>query len=153
MTRRPKWVARTEEAIDEQTAPAPGERKYVTGADAHTSDREVLRREQRDEIAESWYGLGFLTDAQLKGALIGALVGGVIGAIVSLPLGIVAFGDLSIWWRLLIVALCGALAGSTALALYFGGREPELEGETQDVDDSPSIGTSMRDPHTDDRGR
>lgn len=64
MTRRPQrpqWVARTEEAIDEHTAPAPGERKYATGDEAHTVDREVLRHEQQEEIAHSWYGLGFLS--------------------------------------------------------------------------------------------
>ena len=56
-------------------------------------------------------------------------------------------------WRLGIAALCGALAGSTALALYMGGREPELEGEMQDADRRPSIGTTLRDPSTDERGR
>jgi hypothetical protein len=54
---------------------------------------------------------------------------------------------------MLIAAMCGALAGSTALAVYLGGREPELEGEVQDVDDRPSIGTTPRDPRTDRRGR
>jgi hypothetical protein len=34
-----------------------------------------------------------------------------------------------------------------------GGREPELEGETLDADGRPSIGTTLRDPHTDPRGR
>jgi hypothetical protein len=37
--------------------------------------------------------------------------------------------------------------------MYLGGREPELEGETLDADDRPSIGTTLRDPHTDARGR
>jgi hypothetical protein len=37
-------------------------------------------------------------------------------------------------------------------ALYIGGGEPELEGETPDLD-GPSVGTTLREPHTDDGGR
>jgi hypothetical protein len=153
MTRRPNWLARTEETIDERTAPTEGERKYVTGDEARTDDPDVLRHEQREEIAESWFGLGFLTDAQVKGGVAGAVAGGVLGAVLFLPLGLIPWDGLALGWRLGLAALCGALAGSTALAVYLGGREPELEGETRDVDDRPSIGTTPRDPHTDARGR
>lgn len=151
--RRPDWVGKTEETIDEHTAPAPGERKYARGDEAHTRNRRVLRHEQQDEMAQSWYGLGFLTDAQFKGALIGALVGGVLGAVIILPFGAFGWDGTSLAWRLGIAALSGALAGATGVALYLGGREPELEGETQDVDEGPSVGTTMRDPNTDERGR
>jgi hypothetical protein len=34
-----------------------------------------------------------------------------------------------------------------------GGRQPELEGETVDADGRPSVGTTLRDPGTDARGR
>jgi hypothetical protein len=151
--RRPTWVERTEEAIDDRTAPAPGDRKYATGPSAATADRGVLRHEQQDEVAQSWLGLGALTDAQFKGGLAGALVGGAVGALLFLPLGFVEWGGLALGWRMLIAAVCGALAGSTALAVYLGGREPELEGEVRDVGDRPSIGTTPRDPSTDRRGR
>jgi hypothetical protein len=152
---RPKWVERTEEVIDDHTAPSPGERKYATGAEAHAADQAALRHEQQEEVAESWAGPGFgpMTDAQLKGLMVGALVGGALGALLFLPLGLIGWGDVALPWRLGLAALCGALAGGTAGALYMGGREPELEGETRDVDDRPSIGTAPRDPHTDDRGR
>jgi hypothetical protein len=153
MTHRPDFLDQSEEAIDRRTAPPRGERKYARGERAHTSDRRVLRREQQDEIAESWFGLGLLTDAQFKGAVAGILVGAVIGAILFLPLGLIPWAGLALGWRLGVAALCGALAGSTALAVYLGGREPELEGEMQDLDDRPSIGTTLRDPHTDARGR
>ena len=151
--RRPTWVERTEGAIDDRTAPAPGDRKYATGPSAATADRDVLRQEQQDEVAQSWLGLGALTDAQFKGGLAGTLVGGVIGALLFLPLGLIEWAGLGPGWRMLIAAVCGALAGGTALAVYLGGREPELEGETRDVDDRPSIGTTPRDPRTDRRGR
>jgi hypothetical protein len=153
MTRRPNWLARTEQTIDEHTAPTHGERKYAAGDEAHSDDPDVLRHEQREEIAESWFGLGFLTDAQVKGGVAGAVVGGVLGAVLFLPLGLIPWDGLALGWRLGLAALCGALAGSTGLAVYLGGREPELEGETRDVDDRPSIGTTPRDPRTDERGR
>lgn len=153
MTRRPTWVSKSEQAIDEHTAPDRGERKYATGPDAHTADRDVLRHEQQDEIAESWFGVGFLTDAQFKGGAVGTVIGGLVGAVLFLPLGFIGWGGLALGWRLAIAAVCGALAGSTALALYMGGREPELEGEMQDLDHRPSVGTTLRDPHSDERGR
>lgn len=151
--RRSTWVERTEDAIDDRTAPAPGDRKYATGPSAATADRDVLRQEQQDEVAQSWLGLGALTDAQFKGGLAGTLVGGVIGALLFLPLGLIEWAGLGLGWRMLIAAVCGALAGGTAPAVYLGGREPELEGEKRDVDDRPSIGTTPRDPRTDRRGR
>lgn len=155
MKRSSKRTARVDQAVDEHTAPAAGDRKYVTGADAQSADREVLRREQQDEAADSWAGpgLGPMTGAQTKGLVVGSLIGGLVGAIVFLPLGLISWGDLAIGWRLAVAALAGALAGGTGMAIYLGGRQPELEGETQDVGDRPSVGTSPRDPHTDERGR
>jgi hypothetical protein len=155
VTNRPKWVQRTEEAIDDHTAPPPGERKYAAGPRAHTDDRRALRREQQDEAAQAWAapGFGAMTDAQVKGLVLGAILGGLCGAVLFLPLGVIGWGDLSLPWRLALAALCGALAGGVGGALYLGGREPELEGETRDVDGRPSIGTTLRDSHTDDRGR
>jgi hypothetical protein len=153
MTRRPRWLTRSEALIDEHTAPPPGDRKYAHGAEAHSLDRDALRHEQQEEAARSWIGFGSITSAQLKGGLIGIVAGGLVGALLFLPLGLVSWGDLALGWRLGIAALCGALAGSIGLALYLGGREPELEGETLDDDDHPSDGTTLRDPHTDARGR
>ena len=144
-----KMVRRAEEALDERTAPPSGERKYADG-----TDTSALRTEQRDEAADSWVGPGVpaMTDAQAKGFFVGSLAGGLIGAVVFLPLALIPFLD-PVGWRILLVALAGAFAGGTAGALYMGGREPELEGETLDADGRPSIGTTLRDPHTDPRGR
>jgi hypothetical protein len=148
-------VQRTEAAIDDHTASPPGERKYAAGPRAHTGDRRALRREQQDEAAQAWAGPGFatMTDAQVKGLVLGAILGGLCGALLFLPLGMIGWGDISLPWRLGLAALCGAFAGGVGGALYLGGRQPELEGETRDVDGRPSVGTTLRDPHTDDRGR
>lgn len=142
-------VRRAEKALDDRTAPRPGERKYAAGR-----DRGELRAEQQDEAAQSWGGPGVpvMTDAQAKGFAFGAIVGGAVGALVLLPLALIPFLDPAIA-RVLIVVLAGALAGGTAGALYFGGREPELEGETLDANGRGSVGTTLRDPHTDARGR
>ena len=153
MTRRPKWIDRAEGTIDEHTAPPEGERKYATGPAAQSADPAALRREQQDEVAESWFGTGFLTDAQLKGGVVGIVIGAIVGALLFLPLGFISWGDVALGWRLAAAALCGALAGSTAMAVYMGGREPELEGEMRDRDGSPSSSTTMHDPGTDPRGR
>jgi hypothetical protein len=142
-------VEHAEEVLDEHTEPPPGQRKYAAG-----SDPESLVAEQRDEAAQSWVGPGLpvMTDAQAKGLVFGALVGGLVGALVFLPLAFIPFID-SVGVRILVVALVGAFAGGTAGGLYMGGREPELEGETLDDDGRPSVGTTLRDPHTDRRGR
>jgi hypothetical protein len=77
----------------------------------------------------------------------------VVGALILIPLGFIGWGGLALGWRLAIAALCGALGGAAAAAVYLGGRGPELEGETTDADERPSIGTSLRDPGTNARGR
>lgn len=145
---KPDIVERAEQKIDEHTT-APGERKYAGGA-----TRAELRREQQDEAAQAWVGPGVpsMTDGQWRGLLLGAVAGGVIGAALFLPLALVSFMDPA-WLRVLVVAAAGALAGGTAGALYAGGRQPELEGETVDADGRPSVGTTPRDPGTDVRGR
>ena len=142
---------RAEHVLDEHTEPAHG-RKYTDRADER--DVAALRAEQRDEAAGSWVGPGVpaMTAGQTRGFLFGSLAGGAIGAIVFLPLALIPFMDPA-WGRVLLVVIAGALAGGTAGALYFGGREPELEGETIDADGRPSIGTTLRDPHSDRRGR
>jgi hypothetical protein len=153
MTRRPEWLSSAEHAVDERTAPEAGERKFAAGRDAHTLDREALRQEQQDEVAHSWAGFGMVTDGQFKGGVLGSLAGALVGALIFLPLGLIDWGYFDLGWRLAIAAIAGALAGGTALAVYLGGREPELEGEMQDVDGRPSSSTTLRDPGTDPRGR
>lgn len=138
-------------ADGERSAQAHGDRKYGS---APPSAEERLRAEQQAEAGESWVGPGVpaMTDAQAKGLVLGSVVGGLIGALVFLPLAFIPVG-LPFLLRLLIAIVAGALAGGTGLSLYLGGRRPELEGETMDADGRPSVGTTMRDPHSHERGR
>lgn len=153
MNEKRHFVEETERAIDERTAPEHP-RKFAD-RDEPTSDPAELRREQHMDSAAAWSGPGIplMSDAQAKGFLVGSLLGGLIGAIVFLPLGFIPLSGLDLGWRLLVAAIAGALAGGTAGAHYWGGRVPELEGETVDADNRPSVGSTPRDPRTDSRGR
>lgn len=146
--RPPRVVDRAERLLDDHTEP-DHPRKYAT-TDAPATG-EALVREQRAETAD----MGVLgTNAQSKGLVFGALVGGTLGALLFLPLGFISWGDsVSSLLRFVTMAAIGALAGASVGAVYWGGRLPELEGETVSADNTPGGGTSMRDPRTDDRGR
>lgn len=93
-----------------------------------------------------------MTRGQWRGAVLGGVVGGIIGALVLLPLAFTGLLD-AVPMRVLVVAIIGGIAGATAGAVYWGGRMPEMKGETTDADGRPSVGTSLRDPDTDERGR
>jgi hypothetical protein len=93
--------------------------------------RVELRRRQQDEAAQSWPGLGSVTDAQMKGSIFGIVAGVVVGAVLFLPLALIPWEGMAVGWRLVLAAVCGAVAGAVALAVYFGGREPEREREAE----------------------
>ena len=150
---RPESVRRAEGKIDEVTGASDHRQKYADRRDV-SGDTDALEGQQRQEADQAWAGPGLpaASDAQWKGLLTGSLVGGAIGLVLLLPVAFIPFG-FSLTGRLLMCGIIGALAGGTAGALYFGGRMPELEGETVDADGSPSVGSSERDRRTDDRGR
>jgi hypothetical protein len=153
MKRKPRLVEEIEHEIDSHTAPShPGDRKYT--AQGSGDSVPVLRDEQEDEVAHGPLASGaeHMTTGQWKGMLLGGAAGAVIGALLLLPLALVPFMD-SGWARVGLVMLAGALAGMAAGGVYWGGRMPELEGETMDADGRPSSGTTLRDPGTDERGR
>lgn len=153
MRRKPHLVEEVEEEIDRHTVPSrPGDRKY---ASRQAGDRVPdLRDEQEDEVAQGPGASGafHMTTGQWKGMVLGGALGAVIGAVLLLPLALIPFLD-PVAARVGLVTLCGALAGAAAGGVYWGGRAPELEGETMDADGRPSDGTTLRDPGTDERGR
>jgi hypothetical protein len=140
--KRPKY------ALDEDERPDPG------ALAEDTPERVALTAEQHKESQQAWAGVthGVATPGQAKGFVAGALVWGAVGAVLVGLLGFIPLGDLALWTRLLVFAVVGALIGGTAGGIYLGGRQPELEGELIDEDGKPSVGTTLRDPHTDDHG-
>lgn len=145
---RERVVRPVEDAIDRATEPQHPRKYADTDEPARGRDLWEEQRRETDEI-------GLLgTDAQRKGAVAGAVAGALIGALVFLPLGFISWdGAGSTGLRFLIAGIIGVLAGGTVGAVYWGGRLPELEGETVTADNEPGGGTSPRDPRTDERGR
>jgi hypothetical protein len=149
------WVEGKIDDATEPAAPEPGAPRYGT-AHGDGDDRvDALKSEQRREGDQAWAGPGVpaSTDGQAKGLVIGSLLGGAIGLALLLPLAFIPISGLALGGRLIVCAIAGALAGGTAGAMYFGGRVPELQGETVDADGRPSVGSTPRDPNSDERGR
>lgn len=151
-------TSRVEKRIDNATAPKAEEgdaHHDANGVDGHRQGVDALESEQRGDSDHVWAGPGVpaSTDGQVKGLVMGSLVGGAIGLALLLPLAFIPIGGLELGGRLIVCAIAGALAGGTAGAMYFGGRVPELQGETVDADGQPSVGSTPRDPRSDARGR
>lgn len=149
----PSTVRKAERWIDDHTEPEHP-RRYAD-SDEPTNERGELRQEQIREGGQTgaFVAVPAMTGSQFRGLFWGTVIGGLIGAVVFLPLGLIPFADLDIVWRLLIASAIGATGGATVGSLYMGGRMPELEGESLDADNRPSAGSSLRDPHSDSRGR
>ncbi len=147
------YVTEAERRMDEHLS--EGSRRRHAESDRPTSDPDALQREQFRETDDlrGAPAVPFMTGGMWRGMVGGGLIGAVIGAIVALPFGFISFFDLDLAVRLVIVAVAGAVAGATAGALYFGGRVPELSGESYDADNRPSAGSTLADPGTDERGR
>ncbi len=142
-----------EEAVDERVA-SEHPRRYADG-DRPTDDPHELRREQTREVDEIVAGPGVsaFTGPMWRGLLLGGVLGAAIGFALAVPVALVPFGGFPWWGRLLIVGVSFMAAGATAGAHYWGGRLPELSGESVDADNTPSAGSTLADPRTDDRGR
>lgn len=81
-----------------------------------------------------------------KGAIIWMAVGLVAGAVIGALVALVPMGGLAFGTRLWVLALCGAIAGATAGALWGGGRQPELEDEVGNEARAPGLFEVQRDP-------
>jgi hypothetical protein len=146
MTRKPSAVKKIESAMDQRVHPDTEAGPVGLG--------ELYRRQREEGAEKTWGGVVPMTAGQGKGAIFGIVVGAVIGAALFWPFGFISWGtDVSLGLRILTAAIIGAIAGSTAGVLYFGGRVPELDGETLSADGLPGTGTSPADPRTDERGR
>lgn len=151
---KPDALRRAEGRLDQATG-SPHEEPRFAEPGAGSGDVGAREDEQRREAGATWPQLGVPTStgAQGRGLLVGSLIGGAIGLVLLLPLGFIPLVGLSLTGRLILCGIIGALAGGTAGAMYLGGRLPELEGETVDADGRPSVGSTPRDPRTDEHGR
>jgi hypothetical protein len=100
-----------------------------------------LRREQRDEIEHARY---VHTRGQVHGALLGGLIGVAAGLVIGLVIGFLAF-DADSAGRFVAPAVTTVFAGWAGI-VYWGGRGPEVEGETTTIYGAPEDGSSERPP-------
>lgn len=143
-----------EDRIDEAAA-SDHPRRYAD-SDGPTDDPDVLQHETFREIDGVVAGPGVspMTEPMWKGLIIGSVIGGALGAVLLAPMAFfVDMGGLALWARLLIVGGIGAVGGGAGGAHYWGGRLPELSGESLDADNTPSAGSTLADPGTDAHGR
>lgn len=137
-----------EDWVDEHTEPAGGGPKGLEDVEG-APDVDDLRRQQHREMRNT--GLG--TEGQFRGAAAGTAIGGLVGGAIGLLVGWFLLSSLDTAPRIVLSLILGAAAGAAAGFVYLGGRTPELENETTTTRGEPQIGSSPRDPNTDDRGR
>lgn len=145
---KPGPAQRAEEWVDEHTTPEGNRPKGLEDVEGTPTPAELRRQQQREM---EHVGLG--TSSQFKGATFGTVAGGVIGAVVIGIIGWLVLSDLDTGLRIGLPLIVGAAAGAAAGFVYWGGRTPELENETMTASGEPQIGSTPRDPGTDERGR
>lgn len=121
---------------DEQQASRAAEAARRAGArtvrvGAEPDRVSALQAEMRDEVDQSFLGPGTtFTKDMTKGVLALSLVAGAIGAVLAAPIGLIEFGDMALWTRVLLCAVVGALVAGTVgfvIGGSFGARRPGEE--------------------------
>lgn len=108
---------------------------------AHDEGQPTDVADQRAETAHAGMAgptpsMPAVPEPMVRGALRGALIGGAIGAVVLAPAALIPFGGIDAVIRLVIVVIVGAVGGSAAGAVFFGGAVAETENPESDGDDS-----------------
>lgn len=110
---------------------------------ADTDERTSLIAEMREEATESMVmpqaGILYSKEATKATALVGPLLAGA-GALVAIPFAFLLPDDISLWWRLLIVAACGAAVGGTVAVIVV----PAMAVKNQDVPSAAQRGQVVR---------
>lgn len=147
------FVRNAEDKLDD-TLSSEHPRRYAD-SDGPVSDPERLRGEQFREAEEvgGAPGVPVMTGPMWKGMMGGGVAGAVVGGVIAAPFAFIPTDYADFGIRLLVIVIVGIVAGATAGSIYFGGRAPELSGESVDNDNTPSAGSSLRDPNSDARGR
>ena len=100
---------------------------------------EELRREQRREASHATLAH---TQGQLHGALFGAAAFGLVGLVLGTVVGLVAF-DADSPARFVVPAVVTVFSAWVGV-VFWGGRTPEIKGETRTIYGEPEDGTSER---------
>mgnify|MGYP003116584267 CR=1 FL=1 len=95
--------------------------------------RVALANEQRSEADQSIPSLGVITPSQARGAVVHAVLWGLAGAVLGVLVALIPIAGLDFGLRIGLFAIIGFLGGSSAGALFGGGRQPELEGDVRDA--------------------
>lgn len=115
----------------------------------HSDELAAIRGEMYDEMSHTIVGpgnVGPFTREMTRGLLGGIVLGGAIGAVIAAPLGLFAFGGLSLGVRLIVAAAIGALAGS-AWGFFAGGAgrwEVAVEGRELATERGVTVGIWVR---------
>jgi len=96
-----------------------------------TEPKPTAGPRQARETDDAWpaIGVGPVTKAMAKGALLWGAIGAAAGAVLGILIALIPFADLPFLGRAALLGVVGLLAGSTAGFLYGGGRQPELEDD------------------------
>jgi hypothetical protein len=86
-------------------------------------------REEMDRTIAAPGNIGPFTPKMAKGMTVGAVIGALFGLVLALPLAIIDFGGWPVWLRLIVVAIVGVAAGSTAGWIIGGGFAAERSDE------------------------
>jgi hypothetical protein len=86
---------------------------------------------QARETDDVWpaVGVGPVTRAMAKGAVLWGAAGAAAGAVIGVLLAVIPFADLPFPGRAALLGGVGLIAGSTAGFIYGGGRQSELEDD------------------------
>jgi hypothetical protein len=100
---------------------------------------EELRREQRREASHATLAH---TQGQLRGAFFGAVAFGLLGLVLGTVVGLVVF-DADSPARFVVPAVVTVFSAWVGV-VFWGGRTPEITGETRTIYGEPEDGTSER---------
>lgn len=112
---------------------------------------EARQEQDADQVAGA-LPVGVVTHGQAKGAVLGAILGGIVGALLFLPLALIPITEVSTGTRVVFALIVGALAGSTAGAIFGGGWQSDREDHPRRNDRSLVAGYRPADAHSPQQG-
>lgn len=125
------------------------------GLDQGTSTRRrdvpprIVDRDDRPVVIRHDDGSDLGTESLRQGMVGGAILGAILGAVTFAPLGLIPWGaSVDSWTRYAVLAAIGSIVGAVAGGVYWGGRLPELTGDSEGTDRSEADDDNARGPGT-----